>query len=112
MVMVLFQVEKLKAFVLEAIRANDRSRIPLGTKKPFGKAFATLVEDGIITESESDEIQELIDYRNVIAHAVHELTADISRDPVAEDHSEFSTKSYDYSALRKAVRFQDLIAEQ
>ena len=86
MVLVLFYVEDLKRFVVESIRATDQvlghtedNRLPHGTKGLYKKAWAILVDAGVLSEYESDELQELIDYRNLVAHHTHVLTGDVSR---------------------------------
>lgn len=86
MVLVLFYVEDLKQFIVESIRATDLlrryaggDRLPDGTKRLHKKAFEILVDAGVLTKCESDELQELIDYRNLIAHQMHDLTSDVGR---------------------------------
>ena len=112
MIIFLFHAEDLKRFVLETIRATNTARIPSGTKRPVEKAFAFFVQDGILTEHESADIQELIDFRNVIGHRVHELTADVSRDPIAEDFVEYLGSKYQPSALRKIIGYEQVIHER
>jgi len=111
MVMVLFRVEELKRFVLDTIRTTDRSRkrfdtttkerIPLNAAKVYKKAWAALVADGILTQSESNEVQSLVDYRNTIAHRIQLLTVDINGDRSARDLQKFWGGKYDYEALKK-----------
>jgi hypothetical protein len=88
MVLVLFYAEGLRSFVVGSIRATDRLRVPTEsaphrlpdeTRKLYKKAWQILVDDEILTTEESAEIQALIDYRNVIAHATEELVADVNR---------------------------------
>ncbi len=50
-----------------------------GTKGLYKKAWAILVDAGVLSEYESDELQELIDYRNLVAHHTHVLTGDAGR---------------------------------
>jgi hypothetical protein len=116
MAIVLFYIEDLKAFVLDSIRATDRicsgrddkkPRIPADATKVYEKAWAVLVADGIISQEDSDEIQCLINYRNHIAHGIHELTCDISREPFAR--VQFNKVRYDYEAVTKLKRFRDKI---
>jgi hypothetical protein len=86
MVLVLFRIEHLKNFVLNSVRATYPGRFPPGAKNVYRSAWTVLVADGVITQAESSEIQHLVDYRNAIAHNIHHLTSDLSRDPVAEDY--------------------------
>ena len=94
MVMILYYIEDLKSFVLESIKNTDKimsnygeknKRIPDNSKKKYQKVWAILVSDGIITQEESKDIQRIIDYRNVIGHKIHQLTYDLSREPVAQN---------------------------
>ena len=96
MVIILFEVENLKNFVLNAVQGTDKvlrepgkQRIPEGAKNKYKKAWTALVSDGVLTQCESAEIQRLIDYRNSIGHRLHELTYDLSRETIAEDMKRF-----------------------
>lgn len=108
MVVILFHIEDLRSYVLTTLRANDKGRIPDGTKKPYEKAWAYLVEKGVITKDESDEIQRLTDYRNTIAHDVQKLTYDLSQESFIVDWGSESVK-YDYKALRKLKKYRPKI---
>lgn len=107
MVLILYYVEDLKRQVVSAIRNTDsllkyksrEERIPEGTSKVYKKAWAALVEDGVITHEESKEIRKLIDYRNAIAHAMHDVTGDVSTDPVVMGIVENSGSRYNSEAL-------------
>jgi hypothetical protein len=86
MVLVLFYIEDLKHFVVESIRATDRlrglangGRLSPATKNLYKKAWGILVDAGVLSQQESDEIAELVDYRNLVAHQTHALTADVGR---------------------------------
>lgn len=108
MVVILFHIEDLRTYVLGTIRANDKQAIPEGVKKPYEKAWAYLVEKGIITQAESDDIQRLTDYRNTIAHDVQKLTYDLSQERFVVDWGSESVK-YDYKALRKLKKYRPKI---
>lgn len=116
MVTILFHIEDLKAFVLNSIRATDnvprqkQQRIPVGAKNVYQKAWAVLVADGVITQADSDEIQRLIAYRNDIAHNIHQLTYDLSCEPIAQGYSQFYGTKYDYEALKKLKYYRDKIS--
>lgn len=113
MVLLLHQVESMKNFVLGSIFSSDR--IPGGQEKPrmlpgekqkVKKAWKILVEEGVITKEESDDIQRIIDIRNQIGHSIHDLVTDItapwynrSKDPV-----------YDYFALERFEAYRDKIS--
>jgi len=113
MVLLLHQVESVKSFVIGSIRATDKMpfegrkpRLPPGGKKTALKAWDILVEEGVITEEESADIQRIIDIRNEIGHSIHNLVTDISapwcklpEDPV-----------YDYFALEKFEAYREKIS--
>lgn len=110
MVVILFHVEDLRSYVVRTIRANDKGRFPDGTKKLYEKVWGYLVEKGIITQPESDDIQRLVDYRNTIAHDIQQLTYDLSQERFAVDwgNDSFSMK-YDYKALRRLKKYRPKI---
>jgi hypothetical protein len=90
MVLIIFHIEDLKSFVVNAIRSNDAllaldddrpAQLPKGVKNLYRRAWEILVQDGILTSAEKDEIERLIDYRNQLAHRIQELTADIGESP-------------------------------
>jgi hypothetical protein len=90
MVLVLFYAEELKREVLNLIQTTDdfrdrlhsrnaqKPRVPTGTNKAVEKALKALVGDRAITVAQKKEIVELIDYRNTIAHQMHNLLLDLS----------------------------------
>lgn len=84
MILVLFYVEDLRNLVIASIQATDSiahpdaGRLGPGTKNLQQRAWEILVEERVISARDSSEIQELISYRNLIAHQVHQLTADIA----------------------------------
>lgn len=114
MILLLHQVESLKAFVLGSIRASDRFRkgrcepmLPDGTKKIFKKVWRILVKEGIITETESNDLQGIIDLRNNIGHSIHNLVMDIS----GPDFLLQDKKAYDYYALERFEGYRDKISK-
>ncbi len=112
MVLLLHQVESLKSFVLGSIRSTDRltqkeQRLPEGTKKLFIKVWALLVSEGIITEEESEDIQNIIEIRNEIGHSIHNLVSDISGNKFMVNNR----KVYDYFALDRFEKYRKKIGE-
>jgi uncharacterized protein YutE (UPF0331/DUF86 family) len=117
MVLVLFFIEDLKHFVVESIRATDRvagltngGRLPPTTKNLYKKAWAILVDAGVLSQQESDELQELVDYRNVVAHQTHALTADVGR--YMSLRADDDAARYDDSALERVQCFRDKISSE
>ena len=77
---------------------------PKGTKNPLDNALKALVADRAITRVEREEIKKLIDYRNIIAHRMHDLLVDISPERVARERMMFlpdRVVKYDYNAVER-----------
>ncbi|WP_018992713.1 hypothetical protein [Aromatoleum toluclasticum] len=117
MVLLLHQVESLRTFVIGSIRATDRlasatggrgGRLPLNAKRPMEKALAILVQEDVITEKESIDLQQIIDVRNKIGHKVHELVEGISAPKVLGR----SDPIYDYFALDRFERYRKKISSR
>lgn len=118
MTIILFHAESLKRFIVNSIRATDElhhkfdkrpQRLPVGTKKVTQKAFKILVQDGILTQDESNELQDLIIYRNDIAHRIHQLTADIVNPGRPEDRLKRLEFKYRYDAIGKFEHYRNKI---
>ncbi|MER2095697.1 MAG: hypothetical protein ABS977_02215 [Pseudomonas qingdaonensis] len=62
------------------------SKEPSDSKR-LRKAFTMAVEIGLCNKTEADEIQQLIKYRNDIAHQIHQITADVSNHSLVQDIS-------------------------
>jgi hypothetical protein len=120
MLLAMFYAEELKRDVLSLIRTTDKLmirlpkgelasvRVPEGTKNPVNKALTALVADRAITPVEKAEIITLIDYRNVIAHQMHNLLADISPERSVRQMYAFrpdKTPKYDYNAVERLQHF-------
>ena len=118
MVLVLFYAENLREFVLGSIRATDRfsdsgrDRLPDNTPNVYLKMWKVLIADGIITEAESTAIQALVNFRNDIGHRIHQLTLDVSREPVARDAARFLGPKYDYGARRALKKYREELSQR
>lgn len=119
MVLILFRVDQLRAFVVDSIRATDglraglksvTPRLPKGTKNLYKRAWQILVDDEILASGESVEIQGLIDYRNVVAHATERLTIDVNRAWSSESLSDL--RRYEPKALDRIEFLADKIVER
>lgn len=117
MVLVLFYVEDLKHFVVESIRATDQvcgfadgGRLPPDTKKLYEKAWAILVEAGVLSQQESDELRGLVDYRNLVAHQTHALTADVGR--YASLRVTDDAAQYQDGALERVQYFREKLSSE
>jgi hypothetical protein len=118
MLLVLFYAEDLKRDVLDHIQATDtaplsggkQERVPKGIKNPVDKALNALIEDGAITLAQKKEIVGLIDYRNIIAHQMHNILADVSPEPIAREYTHYLPKrpKYDYDAVKRLQHYRKL----
>jgi len=89
MVLVLYYMEDLKESVIASFKASDdiRSDVSFDESQSKGKnskgllnfkqARLRLLSEGIISDSESERILELIELRNTIGHEIYKVTADI-----------------------------------
>jgi hypothetical protein len=109
MVVLLFLIEDLRSYVLGTIRANDKQAIPEGTKKSYEKAWAYLVDSGVITQDESDDIRELVDYRNTIAHDIQRFTYDLGQENFVLDYGRAYPVKYDYGARERLKTYREKI---
>lgn len=112
-ILLLHEVESFRAFLIGSIRATDQfsepeqHRLPPGAKRPMERALAILVSDGILTTDESAELQRIIDLRNTIGHAIHELVEDVS----APLSGVVTDSAFDYAALRRLQRLRRKVDE-
>lgn len=112
MMMILFHIESLKDFALGSYRETYRGRLSAGTKDFFKKLWAALVEDQILSEAESAEIQDFIDYRNQIAHRIEDMTFDLSRDHFSSSVLQVKGVQYRHEALRKIESYRSLLEDR
>ena len=119
MLLVLFYAEELKRDVLDRIQATDRlaislstgkqERVPRGVKNPVDRALNALVADGAVTRRQKEEIVRLIDYRNVVAHQMHNILADVSLSYCARVTCYLpEIPKYDYTAVKRLQYYRGL----
>jgi len=123
MVMILFYIEDLRKFIMGSIHATDElhgsNRLTDGkpkTKegKKMDLARAVLVSEGVISQSESDELHDLVDYRNLIGHKIHELTVDVGAysDLTPLDPKTYKPiPAYDYTAAKRAKKLRSKVMD-
>ena len=97
----------MKREVLDRIQTTDEwlarhkkghvQRVPRGAKNPVDKALNALIADGAIKPQDKKEIVELIDYRNLIAHQMHNILGDLSPTRYARDLAMFGSKTSKYN---------------
>lgn len=122
MLLVMFYAEELKQEILDRIQTTDGwfarvkgqpERVPKGVKNPVDKALSALIADGAIKAHEKKEIVQLIDYRNGIAHQMHNMLGDLSPTRYARDLAMFGSKvpKYNYAAVKRLQHYHTLFYE-
>ena len=120
-VLILFHIEEFKSETLGSVRASDRIlskisgtdvRLPEGTNKLFKKLWNSLVSDGVLTEEEKQEVEELIDYRNTVAHEIQNIIFDLSNHKEKSYLISKDSMTYNYEALDRIRYFRNLIDER
>ncbi|MCA1436808.1 hypothetical protein I6F33_28075 [Bradyrhizobium sp. BRP20] len=120
MLLVMFYAEELKREILDRIQATDgwlvkgqAERVPKGIKNPVDKAPNALIADGEIKPSEKKEIVELIDYRNMVAHQMHNMLGDLSPTRYTRDLALFGSNApkYNYEAVKRLQHYHKLFDE-
>jgi hypothetical protein len=102
--------KKLPAEDAEALRrafVNERQQ-----GKKLKIAFAYAVTIGIFTEVEAAELKALLDYRNDIAHRIHLVMSDISRNYWAINHVAYAAPAYKGEALDRLRAFRRSMRER
>jgi uncharacterized protein YutE (UPF0331/DUF86 family) len=111
MVLMLHEVENLKTSIVNAIRATDRilnsqlTRLPMGERNVIKNAISILIKVEVLTLEEGKDLEELIQFRNMIGHSIHSLLSDVSAPNFALDLKH----TYDYSALERIINFRKKI---
>jgi hypothetical protein len=102
--------KKLPAEDAEALRRVFASERQQGKKLKI--AFAYAVTIGIFTEAEAAELKALLDYRNDIAHRIHLVMSDISRNYWAIDHVAYAAPTYKGEALERLRAYRRSLWER
>jgi hypothetical protein len=117
MMLTLFYAEELKQFLVGTIKATDHWREP--AKKWFPKGpphYRAVVErlrkEGYITDDQRDEIVKIVDYRNNIAHELHQMTFDVSRSTFVRGMREIVKPKYDYGMLERAKFYRRFLPDK
>lgn len=90
---------KLSVEDAQAIRLAVKDERQQGKK--LKTAFTYAIKIGMFSETEANEMKELLDYRNDIAHRIHLVMADVSRSHLATDHLAFTAPTYKGDALNR-----------
>jgi hypothetical protein len=103
MVLLLFHLEDLRQMIIGAVSATSRIRKikPHKWRPKFWEALKILTADGVETAAEEKRITELTGVRNLIAHQMHEMTYDVSRDSYARSILRLEGRKFQYDAWKE-----------
>jgi hypothetical protein len=102
--------KKLSVEDTEALRSALASERQQGRK--LKAAFAYAITIGIFTETEAAELKTLLDYRNDIAHRIHLVMSDVSRNYWAIDHVAYTAPAYKGDALDRLREYRQSLWER
>jgi len=91
--------KKIRQEDIDALRRAFEYERQQGKKLKTAFAFAITV--GLFTEDEASEIRDLLEYRNDIAHRIHLVISDISRNYWTIDHLTYKAPTYKGDALER-----------
>ncbi|WP_162232730.1 hypothetical protein [Sphingomonas sanxanigenens] len=80
--------------------------------KKLRRAFAHAVTNGMFDAAEADELMELIQYRNEVAHHIHLVMADITRSYCASEYVAYSIPIYKSDALDRLRSYRRSLFER
>lgn len=126
MILIIFHSEELRRTIIDAVRATGHTRallrndprldiLPKGANDEYLKARKWLVKWEVLTDVEARDIARWIEYRNAVAHEIHNLTADLSRETYVRDTAEFrdlKTARYEREALAKLKTYRQLVEDR
>jgi len=101
---------KLAAKDATALRGASSSERQQGKKLKIALGYAVAI--GIFTEAEAAELKALLDYRNDIAHRIHLVVSDVSRNYWAIDHVAYTAPTYKGEALDRLRAFRCSLGER
>ena len=111
MALFLFNSEEIKRTLIRSVGAKIRSerRKDLKDGKLLKSIFNRLMREELLTDSESKELQGLVEHRNQIAHQIHQLTGDIQPTGRRDDLRHFLKGTYDYGALTRVKKWHAVL---
>jgi hypothetical protein len=116
MILALFYIEELKRcvrFIAQAIHPEETtSETKYSNKKVEKKDNYELIKrKGYISELEYQYIKEIIDYRNMIGHEIHELFSDISPEKFIREINSYQSTEYTdkYNAILNIMKEHKII---
>lgn len=93
-----------------ALRRASASERQQGKKLKIALGYAVTV--GTFTDVEAAELKALLDYRNDIAHRIHLVMSDVSRNYWAIDHVAYAAPTYKGEALDRLRAFRRSLWER
>lgn len=114
MALFLFYAENLRRHLINSVGRSTRQRggVELKGAKLLEAIFQKLKEDQVLSSLESTELQELLEHRNQIAHHIHLLTGDIDFPGRLRSFRDFLKLKYDYKALDKMKKWDDMLVSR
>ena len=108
MALFLFYAEDIKQQIVLSVGPEVRKggRASLKGGKLLEAIFQKLVAEQLLSESESAELQDLIEHRNQIAHHIHLLTGDVELPGRRYGFQQHLKLRYDYAALTRLEKWQ------
>jgi hypothetical protein len=111
MALFLFYAEDIKQQLVLAVGPEVRKRGKANLKggKLLEAICQRLVGENLLSESESAELQDLIEHRNQIAHHIHLLTGDVELPGRRYGFQQYLNLRYDYAALTRLKKWQEVL---
>ena len=126
MILIIYHAEELKRDVVQGVAAQHRWRSAVADdavatpeeevkeNKKVKRAFAHLVQDGVLTADEQRHMVKLIGKRNSIAHHLDQVTADLTTDRFVREWLDYmpDRQSHDYEALDQLRAARRLLSDR
>jgi hypothetical protein len=126
MILIIYHAEELKRDVVDGVAAQRRWRAAatgdaaatpeeeVKEAKKVKRAFAHLVQDGVLTADEQRHMVKLIGKRNSIAHHLDQVTADLTTDRHVREWLDYmpDRQSHDYEALDQLRAARRLLSDR
>ena len=109
MTLFLFYAEELKRMLIDSVGAKIREqKKDLKGAKLLKAIFQRLISEELLSQPESEELRDMIEHRNQIAHQIQNLTGDIEI-PGRYRFRQFVKLRYDYQALTRVMKWQEVL---
>ncbi|EJA7342767.1 TPA: hypothetical protein JG809_004858 [Vibrio parahaemolyticus] len=83
--MVIFYIEAIKNLALQSFQStdemfNEEPRIPKDAKNKYKKLWRYLLKEGVLSGSDKESLEKLIEFRNASAHSLSDVFSDLNPD--------------------------------